>query len=107
MLSRRDWLMGVSAAAVLRGDSMSSIERVNHALRGEDVDRPPFSYHYHFLDEAKSGEEHAKTTLAFHDKFHTDLVKVMSDYPYPKSKGAWYELKVEQNPYPRQIRALE
>jgi uroporphyrinogen decarboxylase len=107
MFSRREWLLGASSAALLRSATMSPIERMNHALRGEDVDRPPFSYHYHFLDAEKSGEEHAKTTLAFHDKFHTDLVKVMSDYPYPKPKGTWYELKVEQNPFPKQIRALE
>ena len=30
-----------------------------------------------------------------------------SDFPYPKPAGKWYELKVEANPYPQQIRALE
>ena len=31
----------------------------------------------------------------------------MSDYPYPKPTAEWFDLKVEQNPFPRQIRALE
>src|SRR5205085_6888022 len=39
--------------------------------------------------------------------FRTDLVKVMSDYPYPKPKGKWYELDALGNPFPEQIRALE
>ena len=39
--------------------------------------------------------------------YRTDLVKVMSDFPYPKPTGKWYELKVNPNPFPDQIRALE
>lgn len=86
---------------------MSSTERVDHALRGEDADRTPFTFWHHFLDEAKPPEDHARSTLAFHEQFHTDLVKVMSDYPYPKPAGAWYEPKLQQNPFPRQLQALE
>jgi len=71
---------------VLRGAALTSKERVDRAIKGEDVDRSPFSFWYHFLDAAKPGEEHARSTLAFHEKFHTDLVKVMSDYPYPSPK---------------------
>ncbi|MDP8979338.1 MAG: hypothetical protein M3O35_01965 [Acidobacteriota bacterium] len=106
MISRRLFLAASAAAAVLRGATLSSKQRVDRALRGEDLDRAPFSLWHHFLDEAKPPEQHAKSTLAFHDKFHTDLVKVMSDYPYPKPKGAWYEVKAENNPFPKQIRAL-
>jgi uroporphyrinogen decarboxylase len=106
MLSRRTFLAASAAAAVLRGATLSSKQRVDRALRGEDLDRSPFSLWHHFLDEAKPPEDHARSTLAFHDKFHTDLVKVMSDYPYPKPKGAWYQLKAETNPFPKQIRAL-
>src|ERR1022692_1535880 len=43
------------------------------------------------------------TTLAFHRQFHTDLVKAMSDYPFPKPAGKWHELKVVNNPFPRAI----
>jgi uroporphyrinogen decarboxylase len=31
----------------------------------------------------------------------------MSDFPYPKPAGNWYELKPLENPFPDQIRALE
>ncbi len=107
MVSRRNFLLASAAAATLRGATLSSKERVDRALKGDDVDRSPFSYWYHFLDASKPGEDHARSTLAFHDKFHTDLVKVMSDYPYPKPKAEWYVLKEEKNPFPQQIVALE
>ena len=106
MLSRRAFIVTSTAAALARGGATSK-ERVDRALKGEDVDRSPFSFWHHFLDETKQAEQHAKSTLDFHRKFHTDLVKVMSDYPYPKPKAEWFELRVEQNPFPQQIRALE
>jgi uroporphyrinogen decarboxylase len=31
----------------------------------------------------------------------------MSDYPFPKPTGQWFEVKVTADPFPRQIRALE
>jgi uroporphyrinogen decarboxylase len=108
MLSRRDLLLASAAAFTLRGGStLTSKDRVDRARKGADVDRPPFSLWHHFLDESKPGEQHARSTLEFHEKFHTDLVKVMSDYPYPKSKAEWYSLREEKNPFPEQIRALE
>src|SRR5713226_2225954 len=107
MLSRRNLLLGSAAVFTLRGGTMTSKERVDRARKGADVDRPPFSFWHHFLDESKPGEEHARSTIEFHEKFHTDLVKVMSDYPYPKPKAEWYALREEKNPFPQQIRALE
>ncbi len=108
MLSRRAFILTSTAAAVARGAaSLTSRQRVDRALKGEDVDRSPFTFWYHFLDETKPGEQHAKTTLDFHHKFHTDLVKVMGDYPYPKSKAEWFDLRLDPNPFPQQIRALE
>jgi uroporphyrinogen decarboxylase len=106
MPTRRD-LLYLSAMAAFPASKMTPRERVDRALRGEDVDRPPFTFWYHFLDEKLPGERHAKSTLEFHRKFRTDLVKVMSDYPYPKPAGRWYELKVEASPYPEQLQALE
>jgi uroporphyrinogen decarboxylase len=44
--------------------------------------------------------------LDFHARFRTDLVKVMSDFPYPKPDGQWYDLREEANPFPAQIQAL-
>jgi uroporphyrinogen decarboxylase len=110
MTSRRQFLTGAAALAApafLRGAEISSRERVDRVLRGDDTDRPPFSFWHHFLDKDKPGEAHARVTLDFHRRFRTDLVKVMSDYDYPKPAGAWYEAKVVENPFPRQIRALE
>jgi uroporphyrinogen decarboxylase len=106
MITRRQCLLGFSAAAFLRGANMTSIERVHHALKGEDVDRAPFTFWHHFLDETKPAADHAKSTLAFHERYRTDLVKVMSDYAFPKPLSAWYELKMQENPYPRQLEAL-
>jgi uroporphyrinogen decarboxylase len=107
MLSRRNLLLGSAAVFTLRGATMTSKERVDRVRKGADADRPPFSFWHHFLDDSKPGEEHARSTLAFHEKFHTDLVKVMSDYPYPKPTSEWYALREEKNPFPQQIRALE
>lgn len=107
MISRRAFLTYTSAALVARGAStLTSKQRVDRALKGEDVDRSPFTFWYHFVDETKPGEQHAKSTLEFHRKFHTDLVKVMGDYPYPKPKAEWFDLRVDKNPFPQQIRAL-
>lgn len=86
---------------------MTHTERVDRALRGADVDRPPFTFYYHFGLQEFPGDRHAKATLEFHRKFHTDLVKVMSDFPYPKPEGNWYQLQVVDNPFPEQIKALE
>ena len=65
MLSRRNLLLGSAAAVTLRGATLTSKERVDRALKGEDVDRSPFSFWHHFLDASKPGEEHARSTLAF------------------------------------------
>lgn len=107
MLSRREFVTGAACAPFLRGATLTSKDRVDRAIQGKDVDRPPFTFWYHFLDETKPPESHAQSTLTFHKKFRTDLVKVMSDYAYPKPKGEWHALAVVENPYPQQIRALE
>ncbi|MCU1272998.1 MAG: hypothetical protein JWO48_429 [Bryobacterales bacterium] len=105
---RRDFLIGAAASSarvVFGRAALSRKERVDRALTGEDVDRPPFTFWHHF--GLKTAEAHAARTLEFHRLYHTDLVKVMSDFPYPKPPGKWHELKVNPNPFPDQIRALE
>ena len=104
---RRSFLL---AAAALRptlsgAAALSRKERVDRALAGQDVDRPPFTLWHHF--GLKTAQEHASRTLEFHRVYRTDLVKVMSDFDYPKPAGKWYQLKVNPNPFPDQIRALE
>jgi uroporphyrinogen decarboxylase len=107
MLSRRDFLAAAAAASAIPPLKMTSRERVDRALKGEEVDRTPFSFWYHFGLQDKPASYHARATLEFHRKFRTDLVKVMSDYPYPKPVGNWYELKEVTDPFPEQVRALE
>jgi len=106
MLSRRTVLLTAAASAVA-APAMTSKERVDRVLNGQEADRVPFTHWHHFGLEKFPGDRLAQATLDYHRRFRTDLVKVMSDYPYPRPKGEWYELKVEQNPFPEQIRALE
>src|SRR5579864_2953623 len=87
------------------GAKLTCKERVDRALRGEALDRPPFSFWHHF--GLTNAEAHAQATLAFQSRYHTDIVKVMSDFPYPKAPGKWWELRPVENPFPDQIRALE
>src|SRR5215469_10389905 len=101
---RRTFLLAPAAAA-LRGAALDPKERVDRALAGREVDRPPFCFWHHF--GLKTPEDHARATLEFHRQYRTDFVKVMSDFPYPRPAGKWYELRPEANPFPAQIRALE
>ena len=107
MLTRRGFLLAAPAPLFAGGDRLDSKQRVDRALRGEDVDRIPFTFWHHFGLEKSPAIRHAQATLDFHRKFRTDLVKVMSDYPYPRPPGKWHELRVEDNPFPEQIKALE
>src|ERR1017187_9801816 len=108
---RRDFIRTATAGAALAAKrlaaqaTLTSKQRVDRAMAGQDVDRPPFSLWHHF--GLTNAEAHATRTLEFHRAYRTDIVKVMSDFPYPKPAGKWYELKVEANPFPQQIRALE
>jgi uroporphyrinogen decarboxylase len=106
MTTRREFLF-LPAALAAAAPKLSHKERVDRALRGEDVDRPPFSFWYHFGLQKFPASRHANATLRFHRKFHTDIVKVMSDFPYPKPNGNWYDPVIADNPFPEQIRALE
>lgn len=106
-MQRRHFLFAAAAALApaSRAAVLSRKERVDRALEGRELDRPPFTLWHHF--GLKTAREHAARTLQFHRDFHTDIVKVMSDFPYPKPSGKWWQLKVERNPFPDQIRALE
>lgn len=104
-LTRRH-LLWLGASAALPAVKLSPRERVDRALEGRDTDRAPFSLWYHFGLEKDGPAKHAEATLAFHRKFQTDLVKVMSDFPYPKPKGRWFELREEPSPFAPQLEAL-
>lgn len=104
-MRRRDFLMALAAAPAARG-AMQPRERLDAALAGKSVDRPPYSLWYHFGLESKGPESHARATLSFHERFSTDLVKVMSDFPYPKPAGRWWEARPVASPFEPQLKAL-
>jgi uroporphyrinogen decarboxylase len=85
---------------------MSSRERVDRAVEGREVDRPPFTFWHHFGLQKEPPERFVQATLDFHARFKTDLVKVMSDFPYPQPARQWHDLREEANPFPAQIHAL-
>lgn len=106
--TRRQFLISTSFATALGArEVFTPKQRVDRALAGRDVDRPPLSLWHHFGLEKEGPKRHAQQTLAFHREYGTDLVKVMSDFPFPKPSGDWWELKVQANPFAPQIEALK
>jgi len=81
-------------------------ERVDRALTGQEVDRPPFTFYLHY--KRPTAQLEAQDHLDFHRRYNTDIVKVMNDFDYPKSTtGKWYELKHLDSPYPDQLATLK
>lgn len=116
-MRRRDFLSGAAAVAGLTAISrptfarksgssvLSHKERVDKALLGQEVDRPPFTFYYHYAKPTAQLE--AEAHLELHRTYKTDIVKVMNDFEYPKSTtGKWYELKPLDSPYPNQLETL-
>jgi len=100
---------------------MTKFERIEAALKGEEVDRVPFSLWYHFLDipvEQRAGEALAKAELNFYRIYDPDVLKVMHDIPYDLPKGLtkidtlaqWKKLPVldpEEGNFGQQLRAIQ
>src|SRR5258707_11308511 len=113
VMNRRQFVSAMAAATAMTAvpsfassTRLSHKERVDRALRGEDVDRPPFSLWHHY--KRPTAELEAQDHLEFHRRYDTDFVKVMNDFDYPRSKtGKWYELEPLKTPYPEQLRTLE
>jgi uroporphyrinogen decarboxylase len=115
-MKRRDFLSTAVAAAGFAlsrpgfdTNSASSLlthkERVDRALLGRDVDRPPYTFYHHYTRPTAPLE--AQDHLDFHRAYKTDIVKVMNDFEYPKSTtGKWYDLKPLDSPYPNQLETL-
>jgi len=116
-MNRRAFLSGVTAAAgvaVTRpvfgtkagSSTLSHKERVDRALRGQDLDRPPFTFYHHY--KRPTAQLEAQDHLEFHRTYNTDIVKVMNDFDYPQSTtGKWHELKPLDSPYPGQLETLK
>src|SRR5262249_35062706 len=96
---------------------MNKIERVEAALRGEETDRPPFCFWYHFGLQHCSGEKHAEAEISFFRAYDLDFLKVMNDYPYPSPDGRamlssvddWRILRVfkgDEDGFGEQLKAL-
>ena len=116
-MRRRAFLSGAAAAAVglaaaksafarkSGAPALSHKDRVDKALAGQDVDRPPFTFYRHY--GRPTAQLEAQDHLDFHRVYNTDIVKVMNDFDYPKSTTArWYELKPLDSPYPNQLETL-
>jgi len=115
-MKRRDFLSGAAAVAGLAltrpafarksgATALSHKERIDKALLGQEVDRPPYTFYYHYAKPTAQLE--AEAHLGLHRTYKTDLVKVMNDFDYPKSRtGKWYELKPLDSPYPKQLETL-
>jgi uroporphyrinogen decarboxylase len=113
MLSRRQFVSAAAASAALAARvpfaapaTLGHKERVDRALSGREVDRPPYSLWLHF--NKPTAEEEARSLLDFHRRYDTDIVKAMNDFDYPRSTtGKWYEITPTDSPYPKQLETLE
>jgi hypothetical protein len=115
-MNRRNFLSGSAATAGLAlvgtafgkksgSSSLTHKERVDRALSGRDLDRPPFTFYHHYKRPIAQLE--AQDHLDFHRTYNTDIVKVMNDFDYPQSTtGKWYELKALNSPFPDQLATL-
>jgi uroporphyrinogen decarboxylase len=112
--SRRQFVCAFAAVAAVsatrvswsKGSVLTHKERVDRALLGAQVDRPPFSFWHHY--KRPNAQLEAQDHLEFHRRYDTDFVKVMNDFDYPRSRtGKWYELEPLASPYPEQLRTLE
>lgn len=98
---------------------MTKKERVLSAIKGEPVDRIPFSFWYHFRWlEFPSGEPLAKEELNFYKMYDPDFLKVMHDIPFELPQGVskierpedWYKLDIldeDSNNFKAQLLALD
>jgi uroporphyrinogen decarboxylase len=116
-MNRRNFLSATAATAALTltkplfakyvgSTSFNHKERVDRALRGEEIDRPPFTFYHHY--KRPTAQLEAQDHLEFHRAYNTDIVKVMNDFDYPQSTaGKWYELKPLDSPFPDQLATLK
>ena len=61
---------------------MSRWERVEAALAGETVDRPPVSLWHHFPEQDQTADALANSTLAWQERYGNDFIKFMPPGDY-------------------------
>jgi uroporphyrinogen decarboxylase len=59
--------------------TLDKIARVRAALSGEQVDRIPASFSYHFPEEMSAGHAMAQAHLDYYRTADPDYLKVMND----------------------------
>ena len=116
-MNRRNFLYAAAATTSLAlarpafgkatgSSALTHKQRVDRALQGQDLDRPPFTFYHHY--KRPTAQLEAQDHLNFHRTYDTDIVKIMNDFDYPQSKtGKWYELKPLDSPYPDQLTTLK
>ena len=65
--------------------TMTAIQRVRAVLAGDECDRPPVSFWYHFGSGLEQGPAALDAHLAHLDRWKLDFLKIMNDNPYPAS----------------------
>ncbi|MCH7592487.1 MAG: hypothetical protein IH989_06895 [Planctomycetes bacterium] len=63
--------------------TMTRIERMTAVLRGEQPDRTPVSYWYHFPPECHCGPPAVQAHLKHLERHQLDFLKIMNDNGYP------------------------
>ena len=77
---------------------MNRIERVRAALAGNEVDRVPASFWYHFTADKAHGEASVRAHIDFYRESGIDFLKVMNEHPYRtdvsiRTPGDWRRLR--------------
>ena len=91
-MNRRKFLSAIAASAGLAvarpifakkaaASTLSHKERVDRALRGEDLDRPPFMFYHHY--KRPTAQLEAQDHLEFHRTYNTDIVKAFAAHRAP------------------------
>lgn len=74
--------------AALEASGFEKRERVQAAIAGRPVDRPPVCFWHHFAPRGSGGNMAIETVNFFARQFDLDIAKVMSDIPYPMPRKA-------------------
>jgi len=97
---------------------MTKRERVERSLAGQDIDRPPVSFWYHFGTQHQGGEVIADLSIRFVEHYDLDYLKLMNDYYHPMPDGL-LEVKdrdglsrvthidVHASPWAEQLKAID
>lgn len=85
---------------------MTHIERVDAALQGRPVDRPPYTIYG--AVEQSTPERDAHEYIRFHESFNTDIVKIMGSQSYLASgaKG-WFDVKAVDSQFADHLKMVQ